>query len=146
MKQLRNLWIKFFEITLIFLTMAYLLFGMWALNFPHPPLHKNYGNSQKFPEAMTFYWYIQLRLNVSLLNCKVLYCTLFKKLGSRMQDSLIFSDFLHTQLKFSMRQGEFATSMVPPILFSQDIVNVIISMNILGYFRLLILKVCSSSM
>ena len=41
-----------------------------------------------------------------------------------------FTDFLHTQLIFPVRQGEFKTSIVPAILFSQDIV--ISSMNLLG--------------
>ena len=40
-----------------------------------------------------------------------------------------FPDFLHTQLKFSVRQREFVASIVPAIIFSQDIV---INSNILG--------------
>jgi hypothetical protein len=47
-----------------------------------------------------------------------------------------FSDFMNTQQKFPVKQCEFATSILPLIVFSQDIV--IISVNLLGYFRLFI--------
>ena len=49
-----------------------------------------------------------------------------------------FLDFLHTQLIFPVKQREFATRIVLVILFSQDIV--IISMHILGYFKLFVWK------
>jgi hypothetical protein len=55
-----------------------------------------------------------------------------------------FPNFICTQWKFPVKQREFVTRIVPAILFPPEIV--ITSVNLLGYFRLIILEICISWM
>ena len=64
----------------------------------------------------------------------------FSHFGKGTAGLFTLSNFMHTQLIFPVKQCQFETSILPVILFSKYIV--IISMNLLRYFRLLVLGLC----